>query len=52
MSNFNDPLDALIAKHEAAAKGETVEKKDETIVPQVPVPPVPEKIILSRHRLW
>lgn len=46
MSNFNDPLDALIAKHEAAAKGETVEKKDETIVPQVPVPPMPEKIIL------
>lgn len=46
MSNFKDPLDAIIAKHEAAAKGETVEKTDETIVPQVPVPPVPDQIIL------
>lgn len=46
MSNFKDPLDAIIAKHEAAAKGEAVEKTDETIVPQVPVPPVPDQIIL------
>jgi hypothetical protein len=46
MSNFKDPLDAIIAKHEAAAKGETVEKTDETIVPQVPVSPVPDHIIL------
>lgn len=46
MSNFKDPLDAIIAKHEAAAKGEAVEKTDETVVPQVPVPPVPDKIIL------
>lgn len=46
MSNFNDPLDALIKKHEAAANNEAVEKKDETIVPQAPVPPVPEKIII------
>ena len=46
MSNFKDPLDAIIAKHEAAAKGEAVEKTDETVVPQVPVPPVPDQIIL------
>lgn len=46
MPNFNDPLDALIKKHEAAANGETVEKQNETIVPQVPVPPVPDQIIL------
>lgn len=46
MSNFKDPLDAIIAKHEAAAKGEAVEKTDETIVPQVPVPPAPDQIIL------
>ena len=46
MSNFKDPLDAIIAKHEAAAKGETIKKEDETIVPQVPVPPIPNQIIL------
>ena len=46
MPNFNDPLDALIKKHEAAANGETVEKQNETIVPQVPVPPVPDQLIL------
>ena len=46
MSNFKDPLDAIIAKHEAVAKGEAVEKTDEAIVPQVPVPPVPDQIIL------
>ena len=39
MDKFNDPLDAIIAKH-AAANGE-VEKKEETTVP-----PVPENIIL------
>lgn len=41
MPNFNDPLDALIKKHEAAAKGENVEKNEETVVP-----PVPENLVL------
>ena len=41
MSNFNDPLDALIKKHEAAAKGESIEEKSNTAVP-----PVPENLIL------
>ena len=41
MSNFNDPLDELIRKHEIASKGENVENTNET-----QTPPVPDQIIL------
>ena len=41
MSTFNDPLDALIAKHEAAAKNETIETPS-----QSETPPVPENLVL------
>ena len=44
MSNFNDPLDAIIKKHEAAMKGENIEKNEESIVP-----PVPENLILPTN---
>lgn len=44
MSNFNDPLDAIIKKHEAAMKGENIEKNEESTVP-----PVPENVILPTN---
>lgn len=40
MSNFNDPLDAIIKKHEAAANGEAPNKEESTTVPPVPENPI------------
>ena len=46
MSNFNDPLDALIKKHEAAANGEAPKKEESNDVPPVPENPIlPEDVM-------
>lgn len=41
-NNFNDPLDAIIKKYDAASKGEEVSKPEDS----TSVPPVPENIII------
>ena len=46
MSEFKDALDEILAKHEAAAKGESIQRVEVTPSSTSTVPPVPENPIL------